>query len=231
MDIYRRDFMKLVGVTIASLGLTNCRGLTTTCYVPLPPSPDPTQPVTAHERLQSCWLRFRELAEKTLLEAEAGESDNTFSEQLMTEHRLSLDDLVEDGDLTLEVAALVQEAYDAAVYHVWRSNTMMTCYEPMIVDYAPVSAETLVHQTTILNEFASERIIDAETLENARAALEHNFAYYELTNEEISDLYDRLLAAWQEQQEMIPGFDDLDLEISETAKSATQFIIDLLIGK
>jgi hypothetical protein len=60
MDVSRRDFMKLVGVTVASLSLTNCRMIPVTCYAPLPPSPYPTEPVTARERLRACWLRFGE---------------------------------------------------------------------------------------------------------------------------------------------------------------------------
>ena len=65
MDVTRRDFMKLVGVTVASLSLTNCRVIPITCYAPMPPSPYPTQPVTARERLRACWMRFGELAEAT----------------------------------------------------------------------------------------------------------------------------------------------------------------------
>ena len=143
MDVSRRDFMKLVGVTVASLSLTNCRVISVTCYAPMPPSPYPTLPVTARERLRVCWMRFGELVEATRGEAEEGGSENTLGEQLITEHRLALDDLVEGGELAAEVAALVQEAYEAAVYHVWRSNTLMTCYEPMMVDYAPTSVDIL----------------------------------------------------------------------------------------
>jgi hypothetical protein len=228
MDVSRRDFMKLVGVTVASLSLTNCRVIPVTCYAPMPPSPYPTEPVTARERLRACWLRFGELAEETRQEAEAGNSDNVLGEQLITEHRLSLDDLVENGELGSEVADLVQEAYEAAVYHVWRSNALITCYEPVMVDYAPTSAGILVRQSEILGEIAVEGNLDPEILAQAQAALEHDLAYYDLTDEEVATLYDRLVTEWQGQQTAIPGFEELDLKITPEVKTAAQFIIDLL---
>ena len=231
MDITRRDFMRLVGVTVASLSLTNCRVIPVTCYAPLPPSPYPTQPVTARERLRACWMRFGELAEVTRDEAEEGGNDNSLGEQLITEHRLALDDLVEGGELTLEVAALVQEAYEAAVYHVWRSNALMTCYEPMMVDYAPTSADILVQQAAALGALGNEGIIDAELLAGAQAALEHDLAFYDLTEEEVSALYDRIIREWQEQQTTMLVFAELDLKISTEAKTAAQFIINLLVEK
>ena len=56
----------------------------------------------------------------------------------------------------------MQEAYEAAVYHTWRSNALMTCYEPMMVDYAPTSVEILVQQAATLGAIGDEGIIDAE---------------------------------------------------------------------
>ncbi len=231
MDVSRRDFMKLVGVTVASLSLTNCRVISVTCYAPMPPSPYPTLPVTARERLRACWMRFGELAEATRGEAEEGGSENTLGEQLITEHRLALDDLVEGGELAAEVAALVQEAYEAAVYHVWRSNTLMTCYEPMMVDYAPTSADILVQQATTLGEIGNEGIIDTELLASAQAALEHDLAFYNLSEEEVSALYSSLIHEWQENQASMPGFEELELEVSPEVKTAAQFIINLLVEK
>lgn len=232
MNVSRRDFMKLVGVTAASLTLTNCRvAPLTTCYVPMPPTPFPTEPATARDRLRLCWLRFGELAEATRRESESNSTDNTLGQQLTTEHLLSLEDLVETGELSPEIAGLVQEAYEAAVYHVWRSNTMITCYEPVMLDYAPSSAQNLVTQSQLLGEFAEQGVIEEELLAQARSAIEHDMAYYALTEEELASLYDRLVAEWQEQQNTIPGFDYVDLEITPEAKAAAQFIINLLITR
>jgi hypothetical protein len=233
MSISRRDFMKLVGVSVASLTLTSCRiPLPVTCYAPLPPSPYPTvHPLAAIDRLRRYWLGFGELAQKTIEETTLGNTDNTFGQQLVVDHRLALDDLVASGELTPAVADLVQEAYDAAVYHVWRSNAPMTCYAPTLVNYAPVSAGILIQQSEILNEVANESTIDPETLSKAQAALEHDMAFYALTDEEVNSLYQRLVGEKQSQGQAVPAFDDLDLEITPDAKTAAQFIISLLTSQ
>ncbi len=232
MSISRRDFMKLVGVSVASLALTRCRFLPVTCYAPLPPSPYPTElPLTAKRRLRRCWLSFGELAQATIDEANQGSAENTFGQGLVADHRLALDELFATGELTPSVADLIQEAYDAAVYHVWRSNAPMTCYEPMIVDYAPVSANTLVQQAEVLEGVADQGAIDPETLAKAQAALEHDMAFYALTDAEVSSLYERLVAEWQSQGQTVPAFEDVELEITPDAKTAAQFIISLLTGQ
>ena len=232
MSISRRDFIKLVGVSVASLTLTRCRFLPVTCYAPLPPSQTPTElPLTAKGRLRRGWLSFGELAQETIEESDQGNSDNTFGQQLSTEHRLALDELVAAGELTPSVFDLIQEAYDAAVYHIWRSNAPMTCYAATLVNYAPVSAGILVQQSEILNEIANESAIDPETLAKARTALEHDMAFYALTEGEVNSLYERLVSERQNQGQAILAFDDLDLEITPDAKAAVQFIISLLTSK
>jgi len=232
MNISRRDFMKLVGVSVASLALTSCRiPLPVSCYTPMPPSPYPTDPITAKGRLRRYWLSFGELAQTTIQDSSQGNTDNIFGEQLIAEHRFALDDLVASGELTPSVADLIQEAYDAAVYHVWRSNAPMTCYEPMIVDYAPVSASVLVKQSEVLNEVGDGSSIKPETLEKARAALEHDMAFYALTDAEVTSLYERIVTEWQSQQQTIPAFENMELEITPDAKAAAQFIISLFTGQ
>ena len=230
MSLSRRDFMKLVGVSVASLALTRCSlPIGTTCYAPLPPSPYPTD--STRDRLRTCWLSFGELARRTQESAQQGNSEDTYGAELTADHRVALDELVASGELTASVADLVQEAYNAAVYHVWRSNSLMTCYEPMMVDYAPVSANILVDQAAALDEIAAQGAVDPSTLETARAALEHDLAFYALTDEEVSSLYERIVAAWQTQGGATPGFEELDLEITPDAQAAAQFIISLLTGQ
>jgi hypothetical protein len=232
MSLTRRDFMKLVGVSVASLALTRCKiPIGVTCYAPMPPSPYPTDPVTASDRLRRCWLSFGNLAEATLEEADQGSSENTFGQQMIADHRAALDEIVASGELTLPVADLVQEAYSAAVYHVWRSNAPMTCYEPMIVDYAPASAAALVQQAEILNTLAIEIGIDPVTLEKARTAIEHDMAFYALTDEEVNALYERMIAEWQSQGQAPTSFEQVDLELTAEAEAAARFIFDLLTGQ
>jgi len=233
MSISRRDFMKLVGVSIASLALTRCRlPIGVTCYAPLQPSPYPTEhPLTAKDRLRLCWLRFGELAQATIEESTQGITDNTFGQQLISEHSLALDELVAARELPTAVADLIQEAYEAAVYHVWRSNAPMTCYLPIIVNFAPVSAELLVQQSAVLREIADENNIDPGTLAKAQVALEHDMAFYALTDEEVASLYDRLVTEWQVQGRTVPAFENVDLEITPDAEAAAQFIISLLTSR
>jgi hypothetical protein len=101
----------------------------------------------------------------------------------------------------------------------------------MIVDYAPVSAEVLVQQAAALDELSDLGTINPEILAKAQVALEHDMAFYALTQEEVSALYDRIVADWQALGQTLPPFEEIDLEITPEAEAAAQFIIDLLIGK
>jgi hypothetical protein len=174
-------------------------------------------------------MRFDELTQVTIEQSDQGNTEDTLGQQLVAEHRAALDELVASSELTQPVADLVQEAYDAAVYHIWRSNVPITCYAPVIVDYAPASADLLVQQAEALEEFAGE--IDPETLTKARAALEHDMAFYALTEAEVQALYDRIVTEWQTQGQVTPSFENVELEITPEAKAAAQFIISLLTGQ
>lgn len=239
MPLHRRDFMKLVGVSVASLYLARCRPQPTepaviptpgpddwpTCYEPTaPPEIDTPEPATApmRERLRLYWLRFEELAQKS-----PEDMDNNFGDELAAGHRLALDDLAASGEISAPAADLVQEAYEAAVYHIWRSNAPMTCYIVAGPMYAVDSANVLVGQATVLNKIAEQGIVDADTLAKAQAALEHDLAYYALSEEEVQALYAQLGS----ETGQYPSFEELTLELTPEAKEATQFIVDLLTGK
>lgn len=237
MPIHRRDFMKLLGVSVASLYLARCHmntvGITSTypeeitCYEAPPdlPTPEPTLS-SARGRLQVDWLRFEELAQTS-----PQDTENKLGNELIIEHRAALDELIANGELTAPVADLVQEAYGAAVYHIWRSNAPITCYEPVIVDYAPSSAGVLVEQSQVLNRIAEQGTIDPDTLAKAQAALEHDLAFYALSDQEVESLYNQLIKDNQDAGQPIPSFEALTLELTPEAKEATRFIIDLLTGK
>jgi hypothetical protein len=237
MTVSRRDFMKLFGVSVASLLLTRCKVTdklvptepVVTCYAPVAPSEPPgatPASLPIRERLRADWLRFGELSGK------AGKDlENTLGSQMIADHRAALDELVAAGEISAPVADLVQEAYGAAVYHVWRMNAPITCYEPMQVDYAPASAGTLVQQAGALEQVSAQGDVQPETLAAIRAALEHDLAFYALTDEEVDAMYRRLIDESQANGQPIPAFDQLDLELTPDAKTAAQFIIDLLIGK
>ena len=230
MPLHRRDFMKLFGVSVASLYLTRCAPSFVqqpTCYAPTqgPVTPPAmTQAATARARLRLYWLRFPELAEKS-----RGDTDNKLGQELFAGHNAVLDELIAAGEISTPVAELVKEAYGAAIDHVWRSNGPMTCYEPMLVDYTPSSAGVLVEQVEVLNQIAGQGTIDPGTLAKARAALDHDLAFYALTDEEVKGLYKKVLDDYGPDQG--PSFEELPLEVTPEVQEATQFIIDLLTNR
>jgi len=228
MSLSRRSFMKMVGISVSSLFLMQCRLLSPTCYAPMPPSPTP--PASARGRLRACWTRFDELAQAAIEESSKEGYDNVFGKQLLDEHLASLEPLISSGEITKAVADLVQEAYEAAVFHVWRSNVPITCYEPVMVDYAPASANVLVKQVEALEQVAGAGNVDPATVELARAALEHDMAFYALSSEEVDRLYERLIAEWQSQQQAPPTFENVDFEVTPDAEAAARFIVELLIA-
>ncbi len=242
MTIHRRDFMKLFGISVASLYLTRCNApsvqsnfhaLTPTptiqaCYMPTAILAPTATPVisSARERLRLYWLCFGELAEKSHEDAE-----HKFGEELLSGHRVALDELVANGEISTSTADLVQEAYEGAVFHVWALNVPITCYEVPPVYYDPYSAGSLVEQAQILNQIAEEGTIDPDTLAKAQSALEHDLAFYALTDEELQALRDQIHKANMEKDQPLPSFEELSLELSPEVKEATQFIIDLLTSK
>jgi hypothetical protein len=231
MPIHRRDFMKVLGVSVASLYLTRCRSpfvQQPTCYM-VGPLPTATPPVTgatsAREHLRMYWLRFEELTRRS-----REDTENKFGQELTTGHRATLDELVASGEISAPVADLVHEAYGAAVFHVWRSNAPITCYIIGAPQYAASSADVLVAQSQALNQIAAEGTIDPVTLAKAKSALEHDLSFYALTDEEVQALYDQFRAD-RDPEQPFPSFEELSLELTPEAQAATQFIIDLLTGK
>ncbi len=229
MPLNRRDFMKLFGVSIASVFLSRCRPQSAqpteyiqTCYEPtappMTPIPSPTATLSARERLRLAWLRFGELAQSSTQDTE-----NKLGTELIDLHRAALDELVENGELSAPVADLVQEAYEAAVFHIWRSSAPMTCYIVGPAYYTSASVNTLVEQTAALNKIAETGTVDPATLAKAKTALEHDMAFYALSEEEVQQLY-------QQTGKPMPPFEELALEPTPEAAEATQFIIDLLTG-
>ena len=226
MNISRRDFMKLFGVSVASLLLTHCNfPIGATCYAPLPP---PTVTPGPRGKLRCLWLRFNELAQASISDSEKG---NSLLQQLISEHRTALDELVASGELTAPVADLVQEAYAAAVYHVWRSSAPITCYIMVSPTYAPESAGVLLQQSEVLSQVADQGNIDPDTLAKAQTAIEHDLAFYALSDADVQALYQRLLLDYLNNNQPIPPFDEIPLDLTPDAKAAAQFIVDLLTEK
>ncbi len=242
MSISRRDFMNVFGVTVASFLLSRCKWEeyiksnpfetpTVLCYAPVqltPTSTPLTDTLPARERLRISWLSFGEVAQNAVADSNQGsESTNSFRQELADKHRAALDELVAAGSLSKAVADLIQEAYDAAIYHVWRSSAPITCYIAMGPYYAPESAEMLIKQAETLNQIASQGSLDQETLAKARAALEHDLAFYSLSEADLQVLYKHL----SENGQSYPPFEEVELAPTPEAQAAAEFIIELLTQK
>ncbi len=241
MPLSRRDFIKLFGISLGSLLLVRCQRLrpaepTPTCYAPMPPTAGgDVSPggLSARETLRLCWLSFDKLAETTQSDpASTGDFQNQpLAGELIADHRTALDQLVAAGELTAPVADLVQEAYNAAAYHIWRSNAPITCYEPAYVDYTPQSASVLVEQSRLLDEIAARGNVDPATLEKARTALEHDLAFYALTDADVEALYSTLIQESQQSGQPAPSFEELELQLTPEARQAAAFLVELLSEK
>lgn len=217
MSPTRREFIKNVGITVASLVAARCA-----CIWPRSTDQSP------RGRVRSCWQRFDWLAE----EAQHWDDPERGDEArvgLITDHRAALDELVAAGELKADVADLVQEAYNEAAHHIWRANCGMTCYEPVPrPDYAATSGAQLVRQAEVLAELADDESIDPQVMARNQAAIEHEMAFVGLTDGETEALYDALDAAAGGSYNY-PTFDKLDLEITSEAAEAARFLVELLL--
>lgn len=214
MPLTRRDFIKNVGIAAASLALLRCNAIT------------PQGDSSPRGRLRRTWLRLDWLAEQST--GDSWERGQEAVQELSSQHRAALDDLVAAGDLTDGVAAELQAAYDAAAYHVFRSHAPITCYEPMIVDYAPASSGQLTAQADLLAEMAERSDLDPATVSQAQAGIERDIAFLSLSQDERNSLYDELIQA-ANQGSAIPPFDQLNLEITPQAAEAARYLVDLLL--
>jgi hypothetical protein len=92
MTSSRREFIRQIGILLASLSVAHC--------VPLS-----RQGGTSHARLRRCWLSLDLLERQAQKDFERGEKTG---EQLQADHRAALDDLVAAGKLDPAVAEQVQ---------------------------------------------------------------------------------------------------------------------------
>ena len=220
MSSTRRDFIKGFGLFLASMVISGC--------VPHKDKAD-----TPRDRLRICWQRLDWLAEQMRQASKAKPGEDTLKKgedartRLVADHQQALDELVASGDLDQAVAMQVQVAFGAAAYHVWRSNVPITCYEPVMVDYTPITSAQLGQQAAIL---AQGKDLDPNTVAQMQASIARDIAFLALPITDRQALYRRLIKASQEGQ-AIPQFEQLDLEIPPDAAQAAQFLVELLLGE
>jgi hypothetical protein len=172
----RRDFIKSVGIAIASLVMVRC----------IPFGDKDNSP---RGRLRNCWLRLDWLAQQAKGDYERGDKAR---EKLAAEHRAALDGLVAVGELDAAVADELDTAFGAAVSHVLFINAPITCYEAVLV-YTPVSSGQLAQQADLLAEMAKSGDLDPATVAQAQAAIERDIAFLNLSYAETQSLYDELV--------------------------------------
>jgi hypothetical protein len=211
MGTNRRDFIKTVGIALASLVLLRC----------VPPG---RLDDSGRGRLRRVWLRLGWLAEQSTGDWERGQRA---SEELLAEHQAALDEIVAAGETTSVVAAELQAAFGAAVYHVYRSNAPITCYEPVLIDYMPVSSSQLTQQVQILDDMAEDGNLDPATIAQAQAAIGRDIAFLSLSQEDVQALYDHLIQTAGGAG--YPSFDELALEVPPAAAEAARFLIEVLV--
>jgi len=220
MNTSRRDFIKSLGVGIAYLMLARCTSWDG--------GTDPTQSqhLSNKERIRQCWSSLGDLAEQTLEDFEFAEQ---LKAELITNHRIALDQLVAAGEISAAGADQVQIAFQEAAYHIWRLNAPITCYEPAVIDYAPASRGQLAQQVALLSELANKGNMAPDTIAQAQAAIERDMAFLGLTNEEENLFYEQLIAAAGEIYSY-PSFDEVDLKVSPAAIEAAHFLVEVLLG-
>jgi hypothetical protein len=265
MSPTRREFIKRVGIALASVVAARCAwpaGKKTptpdvTCYIPVEPTdiPESTEqmdqqgviltaiaqgddvdPEVARlaliafhrERLRSCWQRFGWLEEQAS-DWTDGEKGERALEELIAEHRATLDELVAIGELDADVDDLVQEAFDSAAYHVWRANCSMTCYEPLMCpDYTVISSEQLVQKAELLTDLADDDSVDQETIARTQTVVERDIAFLNLSSQDEQAIYDALMDPSGTSCRHLP-FEQLELEVTPEAAEAARFLVELLL--
>jgi hypothetical protein len=207
----RRDFIKSVGIAIASLVMARC-------------IPSGGKDDSPRGRLRYCWLRLDWLAQQANGDYERGDKAR---EKLAADHRAALDDLVTAGETDAGVADELNTAFGTAITHILFINAPITCYEPVVVDYTPASSGQLAQQAGLLAEMAESGDLDPATVAQAQAAIERDIAFLNLSDAETQALYDELIAAAGGTYDF-PSLDELDLEISPEAAEAARFLVELL---
>jgi hypothetical protein len=213
MLIERREFIKSVGIGLASLILTQCT------HLPFRDDPYLTD-------LRDCWLDLPSLAKYSWKDTEQGEEHRL---HLLKDHRTALNRLVRLGEITSPIAEQLQVAYREASFHIWRKNSGTTCYLPaMGPDYKPTSRDQLTTQAEILVDLSESGAFDYDTVARAQYAIERDIAFLNLSGGEVTRLYDQILEAVGDTRPY-PNFDDINLELPAESTDAARFLVELLL--
>ena len=206
----RRDFIKSVGIAIASLVMARC--IPSGGKDDSPPGGKDDSP---RGRLRHCWLRLDWLAQQTreISSPENYEQVEQARDELFAENRAALDDLVAAGELDAAVADQIQVAFAEAAFHAWRNNAPMTCYVALPIEHG--ARDDLLQQAELLREAASD--LDPAVVEEVQAAIARDIAFFEAA------------AGPEAGFELIEQFESGEIEASPEAIEAARFLVELLL--
>jgi hypothetical protein len=214
MNTTRREFIKSVGVTLASLVVAG--GI----------------PACASQRsdwdeLRQHWLDLDHFGGGLFENLDTAEAK---LEEKKVAHRATLDALVAAGEVDVAVADQIQIAFDEAAFHVWRIASLMTCYLPSELGMAYMRGRgDLVRQAELLTEIARTNEVGAGTVVLAQAALELDIAFFEAVIALQAQGLDNE-ARLEAERELVEQFEAGDIEISPETIEAARILVDLLLG-
>lgn len=227
MDPDRRRFLRRLGIAMAALAAGGCCGTaamsgTTEGGGGGGTEPTPAPPATGWDTVRAAWGDL-----PTLEKAAQGEDGGEKALAALTDrHQAALDEVVKAGELRKPVAGDIQAAFAEAAWHVWRSNTLMSCYEPPMPwqVHEQSAKHQLATQAASLAKMASTSDIDEATVAQAREAIERDIAFLTLAGDELATLQQAEAQTWRD-------FAELELEVDADAKEAAQILTEVLLGQ
>lgn len=182
----RRRFMRNVGVILVS---APAAGLLWKASTPSS---------LRWRRLRRCWERLAEIDAIAGPSAFAGSKApyylvescaSSFHDRLALRHRYVVDDLVLSGLVTRDTADALHQAYEGAVFQMWRLNYHPGCYAVSASSsIAGQNARDLALQLQALEKVARESDVQEPTLGSIREAIERDLATWIEVESRDSDL-------------------------------------------
>lgn len=160
------------------------------------------------ETLRRCWANLNDHQYRIPYEGDQ-EKLGGWEKEL----HVALDNLVQRGRITQEVADNLKAAFHAAAGHIRRTWVGGTCYkmDPATLSSLITGAD-LLQQTNMLETLSSSGDLDASTVAMARAAIEHDIAFL--------------------QGEYAPtAIQDSSIEPSPDEIEAARVLVNLMLGK
>ncbi len=209
MSCTRRRFIKSVGVTIASLIVTQALPACTPQG-----SDDESQPREhpAWGRLRQSWLDLGALKGVSL--GSDWEKVQATVDEHKTTHQAALDELLEAGEIDKTVADQVQLAFIEGVYHVERSLTL--CY--IAIPFEHDVRVDLLQQADVLGQLADELDLDQSVVAQAQDAIARDVTFFQAVK-----------AGKVERTQIEQQFQADQLQASPEATQAARVLVDLLL--